>query len=161
MPELKGEARPTLPWNALVKVGDLLYLEDHGPLYSVFVDENFSQPIIYIWVDYADANLHRWLVFPTSSTWLCDYMSGVLPDLGFIRRIYEGKEYYTADIRVKFEGGGVVIETQNVLKVRLEDLPPSYLPDLDVFYEGCEDEAKIADYFNLEINKRPLKVLLK
>ncbi|GBC61773.1 hypothetical protein DENIS_2735 [Desulfonema ishimotonii] len=106
----------------LIKVADLIYFD--GPLLSHFKNKN-SENYLYYWCD-AD-NLNRWLIFRVSSQDLTLYLNKEITLYELIINPIDGF-LYSVDIDEN-------MEYRNIFMVQPDDLPESYIPEIDSYYE--------------------------
>ena len=120
--------------NSLVRIVDIVNFE--GSLLTLF--ENRENKHIYLldWVD-SDTEHNRWLLYKTNATMLNKFINGLTShyDLFTFNEMY----CYIIDVDTN-----LVWNNQN--RVQKKDLPQSYIPKKDVFF----DEYDCPNLGNLE-----------
>jgi len=115
----------------LSKIADLLYFD--GPLVSLFEDNEKKTYYLYCWCD-ADENCNRWLVLRITERQIENYIKG---ELSLHEIITMAESYFLYDINND-------IEYENIYSIKLSQLPASYIPDEDSFFnselDGISDE---------------------
>lgn len=136
------------PYAELRKIADLIYFE--GPLLSLFSDIN-GEKYLYYWCDVSDV-CNRWLVLRISDKKLDLYLRKKIslrdviiePDDGLLHAIDIDQE----------------LRLSNVVVVSPKELPESYIPDEDSYYESTPEfmEAEtLYDYrhnYKIHLDKR-------
>jgi hypothetical protein len=121
MNSIKGLNIPKLGFKPL-KLGDFLYHE--GPLLSHFVDENnVHEHYFYKWSD-SDTECNRWLVTKFSEETLSRFLNN---DISLRQVISQSAFVYLLDLDND-------LDEKSILVVNTQDLPKSYLPSDDSFY---------------------------
>ena len=121
MDNIKGLNIPKLGFKPL-KLGDFLYHE--GPLLSHFVDENNPhEHYFYKWSD-SDTVCNRWLIAKFSEETLSHFLN---QEISLKQVICQNAFIYLLDLDND-------LNEQNILVVNTQDLPKSYLPSDDSFY---------------------------
>jgi hypothetical protein len=114
-----------------IKQGDLLYHE--GPLLSVFKDALSDNFYFYKWSD-RDEKTHRWLVFKVSHKALSQFFD---KKLSLRQLITEQPFSYLLDIDNNIEPIQIVI-------VSTPNMPKTYLPDADSYFDTDDFESYAA-----------------
>lgn len=111
-----------------IKQGDLLYHE--GPLLSVFKDAFSDNFYFYKWSDCND-KAHRWLVFKVSIESLKSFFD---KQISLKHLILEQPFSYFLDLNNSLDPINIVI-------VSSPNIPKSYLPEEDSYYEINDFES--------------------
>jgi len=123
----------------LNKIADLLYFE--GPLVSLFEDNKEKAYYLYCWCE-ADKNCNRWLVLGITKEQIQNYIKG---KVSLYKIITTAESYFLCDINND-------IEYENIYFIELSQLPASYIPDKDSFFDSELDGISEEDLSVL--NKR-------
>lgn len=115
-----------------LKQGDLLYYE--GPLLSVFSDSLSNNLYFYKWSD-CDETAHRWLVFKTPIAALKAFFDKKQSLRGLI---LEQPFAYCLDLNHE-------LMPINIVVLSSPNIPKSYLPDADSFYDAADYESYAFD----------------
>ncbi len=142
MIEIVGYKIESLPYNDLVKVHDILFVD--GPLLTHYKGHNDKDYLFY-WVDYNE-DVNRILVFEISKSELYNYLSG-----GISLRMAICQLDSTFVFLIDQDVNG---ENKNVVMLNAFSLPDEYLPDeksyyslgLPLFYDRY---LKAYDYINV------------
>lgn len=131
---------------------DLIYFD--GPLLSLFNDKE-GHGYIYYWCD-IDENYNRRIIFRIDKTKLKSFilMENTLKDLVLNP---SGGILYVVDIDDK-------LEYQNIQVVRPDELPESYVPENDSYYDleaELDEESKIKIFKFLDISYNPPQYQVK
>jgi hypothetical protein len=111
-----------------VKQGDLLYHE--GPLLSVFKDALYGNYYFYKWSD-CDEKGHRWLTFKVSIKGLNDFFD---KKTSLKELILEQPFSYIIDLDND-------INPSQITLVSVENIPKSYLPESDSYFDELDFEV--------------------
>jgi hypothetical protein len=122
----------------LNKIADLLYYD--GPLVSVFEDDEATYHLC-CWCD-ADEKYNRWLLFENTGEEIGSYVKGKLSLHEIMMR---ADSFFLCDMNTD-------IEYENIYFVKQEQLPESYIPSHDSFFDSDLDGISEQDLFIL--NKR-------
>lgn len=145
MKSLQGEKLNHYPLN-LTHVADLLFFD--GALLSLFENQN-KEDYLYYWCD-VDETCNRWLVFEVSSTNLRLYLQGK-------KSLYEivtsPVNHLIYAIDMNNEG-----EIENIYKIKPENLPEDYIPDIDSYYDISESDERPQDKTMIYQKLRLLKI---
>lgn len=106
----------------MIKIKDLIYFE--GPLLSHF-QSVFKENFLFYWVD-TNNDFNRWIVFRTSNEHLTKYQNKETTLYQLITNSDNGNLY-----KVDIDDN---LEYHNLSIVELDDLPTSYLPDVNSYY---------------------------
>ena len=130
MKKVKGTHIKHLGFDPL-KQGDFIYHE--SPLLSHFVDRNNpSDNYLYRWVDFSDSS-NRWLIFRLSND---DFKAFFKNQVSLKDIISKNSFLYLLDLDAQ-------LNTIQILLVALNDLPETYLPQNNSFFneEQYENHA--------------------
>ena len=111
-----------------IRIGDLLYFE--GPLLSLFKEENSGHFYVFDWVD-RDAVCNRWLIYSVSATHLLHFINGKISHLELLEN-RPNKAIYVSEIDARNN------HFSSYTNAKIANLPDSYLPDSDSFFELCD-----------------------
>jgi hypothetical protein len=128
-----------------VKQGDLLYHE--GSLLSVFKDALSGNYYFYKWSD-CDEKGHRWLTFKVSIKGLNDFFD---KKVSLKELILEQPFSYIIDLDID-------INPSQITLVSVENIPHSYLPDSDSYFDEPDFE-EYATIFQKQIEKLSLQTV--
>ena len=131
MEEIKGYKLDKFPQENLTKMRDLVYFD--GPLLSYFKSRS-GDNYLYYWCD-VDENYNRWLIFRVSDQSLNRYLNGELSLLDLMKNPSDGF-FYSVDIDND-------LEYHNILRVLPKDLPASYLPEQDSYFDASLSDNEL------------------
>lgn len=123
MEPVKGIKLNTFLLKKLRRIADLIYFD--GPLLSHFKNED-GDSYLYYWCD-VDENYNRWLIFRVAEEELKQYLLGKISLREIILDPVDGF-VYSADIDND-------LQYHNVYIIQPADLPETYFPEIDSFYE--------------------------
>lgn len=113
------------------RVGDLSYFE--GPLLSLFEEFNSGHFYVFDWVD-RNHKLNRWIIYRVSPEHLLQFLSGKLSHLELFEN-RPNKTIYFTDIASHNKS------FFHYEAFQLENLPNSYIPNNDNFFEPLDCNA--------------------
>ncbi len=127
-----------------IKQGDLLYHE--GPLLSVFKDALSDNYYFYKWSD-CDDKAHRWLVFKVAIKHLKAFFD---KQISIRQLILEQPFSYFLDL-------DTYLEPINIALVAVANMPESYLPEQDSYFE-VDDFESYGLILQKELKERTLAI---
>lgn len=125
MEKILGCQLTKFPLN-LKAIADLIYFD--GPLLSMF-ENKYGDVYFYYWCD-GDENYNRWLVFRVAQKMLEEYIRGQISLEKLILNPADGF-LYSLDIDDK-------LEAQNTCLIHPENLPDTYIPEADSYYDFAD-----------------------
>jgi hypothetical protein len=125
MEKILGCQLTKFPLN-LKAIADLIYFD--GPLLSMF-ENKYGDVYFYYWCD-GDENYNRWLVFRVAQKMLEEYIRAQISLDKLILSPADGF-LYSLDIDDK-------LEAQNTCLIHPENLPDTYIPEADSYYDFAD-----------------------
>ena len=126
----------------LEKMGDLFAYE--GPILSHFISDN-NEDYLFYWVE-SDDTYNRWLVYKTNNYFLRNFFQQKMNHQDLLQLAVDGF-VYVIDINDD-------LDYENIIITPTENIPLSYFPPKDSFYEPIHYEAYAANlkiYLELDL----------
>jgi len=136
---IKGSYLEKLPLEPLRIIADLVYYD--GPLLTLLSSQSGENDYFYYWCD-IDDRYNRWLVFRVTETQIKSYLQGQRSLREVIRHPMDNY-YFVGDMDNQ-------LNWQQVWLVMLSDLPSSYLPKEDSWFDKELDGINEEDWKILE-----------
>ena len=110
--------------NSLIRLVDIVNFE--GPLLTLFENSHNKDLYLLDWVD-RDSQFNRWLIYRCTPIMLNKFIKGAISHLDLL--LSDEAYCYTVDIDKN-------LIWHNLQKIEKRNLPDSYFPEKDVFFEA-------------------------